>query len=367
LGAPPLWRVAVVTQGQATHLAIAAHHAILDGWSLHRLMSTIWRLYQDPTAILPPEPSRTSSIELDRNKAKSFLAKLNLEWPNIPGLTGALPFGPRRAHIKKISDTDAQTLLISARHRGESFFTSATSAVARAVAGWSNLDSVILQIAHARRGVDILPDAIGSFSDTVPIQLLSNSSAQDVRTAWSEAGKVGYPGLVDLSSMLEAAPDKGPKVASPFSISVADFKLDTTSKLDVSDLVARTATHATRIGITIWSAGEGIGISLNFPQGWISETEVERLGDLIISEMLNEAKYKHFVDTIVEQCARVPHRPAIVMGETIISYKEMERASACLAAGLFVRGIGPGSLVVIVFRFFQGLLWYRKARCKSHN
>ena len=76
------------------------------------------------------------------------------------------------------------------------------ASVARDIASWAGLDALVLQVAIARRGGEIHPDAIVSFSDTVPVRLGAHAGIADMRDAWDKAAKAGFPGLFDLHDLL---------------------------------------------------------------------------------------------------------------------------------------------------------------------
>ncbi|MFT3690097.1 amino acid adenylation domain-containing protein [Paenirhodobacter sp.] len=52
-------------------------------------------------------------------------------------------------------------------------------------------------------------------------------------------------------------------------------------------------------------------------------------------------------DLIVAQMARTPDAPAVQFGDTVLSYRELDRRSAALAGALRARGAGPGRVVAV--------------------
>ncbi len=345
---PPLLRAALITQGDATHLAVTAHHAVVDGWSLHRLIMRLWQLYEHPDTTLPGEPAVTEPAVPDAAASRRYAASVQRAWPELPGQTGASPFGPRDTVIRRLPESLTADLRHVAAIRDASLFAVATAAVARGVASWAGLDELVLQIATARRGPAIPPDAIGCFADTVPVLLPDSCSIADVRQAWGKATEAGLPGLSDLASVLGPAPDGGPRVSSPFGLSIGDFSGELPEGFELCDLVARTASHATRLGFTVWTAGSGLGIALNYPSAWIVSSAVERLIDRVSAELEMAAELHYFIDQIVTQCERTPERAAIVSVEGDISYRELSEVSRRFAAGLAHRGIGVGDIVGVL-------------------
>ena len=348
IGVAPLWRVAIITDGGMCHLAIAAHHAILDGWSLHRILEKTWRLYETPRSALPPEPDVPAIDRKDPELVAAYAVEIAEPWPTLPGLTGNVLSGPRAAVHRRLTEQDSRRVREAATSRGETYFMHVAASVARGIASWAGLDALVLQVAIARRGGEIHPDVIGSFSDTVPVRLGAHAGIADMRDAWDKAAKAGFPGLFDLHDLLGSAPDGGPKVASPFSLSVADFRTELRDGPIFSDIVARTATHATRLGFTVWRSGSGIGIALNYPPSWIAQAAAEALTDVVLEEILGSSDFAHFTDAILAQCARVPERIAIRHAGDSVSYGELEQVSARVAAGLDARGIGAGDIVGIL-------------------
>lgn len=391
LDRPPALRAALIRgpKPDEEHLAITAHHAVVDGWSLQLLARTLWALYMDPDA-RSPEP-RADVPEIQPVALADQLAwakRVELPWPSLPGLTGGPPVGPRRAVVRSV-EAPAQI----ARGAGkEQRFALVVAAFAKALGQWAGLEEVVIQVASGRREqMAGHRGAIGSFADTIPLRLdVAQVCARLVREAWDDALTHGAPGLVDLAAHLPEAPDRGPRVASPFGLSLATFRANSELGPRPSEIVARTASGATRLGLTLWLLDERLGFAINYPPAWIVAAAVEELADCLEAaldpaaldpaalgpaldpersrstaaagrpsdarvdakeaapERAPEDDPASFLEGISRQCGRSPSSLAAVSRAGTLTYAELEDRSARLASSLAARGIGPGGLVGVM-------------------
>ncbi len=339
LAAPPLLRVAVVHHGALTHLFLVAHHAVIDGWSLFLIAQRLWMLYADPVAALPPDstaPADAAHGDGDSTPIAPF--------PRLPGV-GVLD-GPRTAAIRWLAPTHTDALFAQAARLDATPFALIAASLARALGAWVGAPTVTLSVAVGRRS-PATADAVGCFAEAVPLTLPTDGDLADTVALATQRFDRARNGPAASAAH---APDGGLPVPSPFGLSVATFQAAMPAKLELLETVARTATAATRIGLTIWRSGDGLGLAVNTPTALLDETERDAVADRLVDALreAGTAAFHSCVDDILRSCRDHRSAPAVVQDTRTLTYGELEAASGRLAAGLAARGIGPGQVVAVI-------------------
>ena len=339
LAAPPLFRVALVRQHALTHLVLVAHHAVVDGWSLALLARNLWTLYADTGATLSPDATAPADAP-DGTGDSTPVAP----WPRLPG-TGGLD-GPRTAAVRWLDATQTAALLARAARLDATPFALIAASVARALGTWVGATSVTINVAVARRS-PATADAVGCFAETVPLTLPADRDVAEtvaLATQRFERARRGPAGTAGQ------APDGGLPVPSPFSLSVATFQGTPPAGVELVESVARSATAATRIGLTVWRSGDRLGLAVNTPATLLEDSARDALADVLADALRNAGtdEFHWCVDDVLRMCRDHATAPAVVQGLDTLTYRDLETASGRFAAGLDARGIGPGTIVAVV-------------------
>ncbi|MER6106172.1 AMP-binding protein [Streptomyces sp. NPDC001832] len=180
--APSLARCHVVVRPESFRIVLAAHHAILDGWSFSRLAVELMTLYCAglgmPHAELPPVPSAVQhDFVVAEQKAlnseaseRHWLDQADVE-PLLFNGPGHLP-GSQERH-----DFDVDTALVAgltgvARMLGVSVKSLALAAHAQALGVWTGRDrDIVTGVVYDTRPESVGSDvATGLFLNTLPLR-----------------------------------------------------------------------------------------------------------------------------------------------------------------------------------------------------
>lgn len=180
---PQLMRCHVVTLPGSFRICLAAHHAIIDGWSMSRVTVDLMTLYHQALGLGSrpiPEPPAAAHHELivaERTALSSAAAEKH--WmaqasvpPLLPGLRAEIP--DPSGNISFPLDADlVRRLSEVARQLGFSLKSGALAAHVRALAEWTGRErDVVTGLAFttrpARAGSDL---AAGLFLNTLPIRV----------------------------------------------------------------------------------------------------------------------------------------------------------------------------------------------------
>ncbi|MCB9549172.1 MAG: AMP-binding protein [Myxococcales bacterium] len=343
-GAAPLARVALVRQGDRTHLALATHHGVVDGWGAFLLVQRLWDLYADLDAPLPADGAGEPGPTLP-GRARP--------WPALPGRRPGPPDGPRRAWRTGLDAAATARLHARAAALDVTPFALLAAAWAQALGQWADLDALTLSIAVGGRDAGTA-DVVGCLADTVALDVAGTADltrcALGIAAAWPDVarGPAGRPA--------GPAPDGGPAVASPFGLSVATFRGQPPADVELLDVVARTATAATRLGLTVWLAGGRLGAALNAPAQAFEPAAIAALvghldAALAAASTLEVVEKTQENDALLgpfwRACAAWPAAVAVDDGRQRRTYAALADQVRGWAAGLQARGVGPGDVVAV--------------------
>lgn len=186
LGRGPLIRFLLIElPDQRWHLAVVAHHIVIDGWSLPLFVSELLALYRasGDTAALPPPPRPYRDYigwlaGRDQAGSRALWAEhlKGLDGPTLlsPSLTAATPQAgiPKRTTLRL--DGDATTALAeAARARGVTLNTLAQMAWAIMLSAFTGRSDVAFGVTVSGRpgelaGVEMM---VGMFINTVPLRV----------------------------------------------------------------------------------------------------------------------------------------------------------------------------------------------------
>ncbi|MFJ9663539.1 amino acid adenylation domain-containing protein [Streptomyces sp. NPDC101219] len=400
---PPVRAVLLREEPELAHLLLVAHHAAADGYSLNLLAEELWTVYtalhrgESPHGLpAAPEFARHAAAtthgapEADLRYWRQRLAglgePLRLPYDTPPPGTapGAPVAGPVVQHHGELGAEPTRALERLAAAHDVSLFHLLLAAYVRCLARWSGRPDIAVNVARARRedrfdGVERL---VGPLADTLPLLCRTTGGeplvalAERVRLAWLESERHAGPSSLDLAGLLPGA-GTGPRTVSPAGFSFARFpaRLADGCPVEVRATAAGTGSAATRLSLLCWSDGPVLRMAWNFPAPLFARTTVARLDREFRAELAAllapeepgaplpaPSRRDHAagaprpvpvradgsVPLIARLLARFRDRPgaiAVETGDASLTYEQLDRASARLAARLRADGVRPGDLV----------------------
>ncbi|SDP27884.1 amino acid adenylation domain-containing protein [Streptomyces sp. cf386] len=379
------------------HLLLVVHHSAADGYSLKVLCEELWSLYtalahgRSPLELPAPRAEfadyadrvtaerRSPDFTRDRQYWRSRIAEHTAAAtaPALPydGDPDALPEPPLTHHQTAVDATLTAALReLAARHE-VSLFHLLLAVYGRCLARWSGQRAVAVNVARARReaslpGIDRL---VGPLADTLPmfadvdLDEPVTALARRVQRIWHEAESHATLGSPDIAALLPAT-GPAPRTVAPAGFSFARFPVSHGSDwpVTVSPTAAATASAATRLGLLCWESDTALRLSWNHPAHLFRRETVERLAADYLGELraatgqpsaasstppvlsspgsrsLGDAG---IADRLRAQFRATPAAVAVNTASTTLTYAELDRASAALAARLRSNGVRPGDLV----------------------
>jgi amino acid adenylation domain-containing protein len=169
-----LCRMTHVADAGGATLILTIHHAIVDGWSMARVLADLQSAYQDPDWRLPPEPGMAPYLEwLARRADPSFWQRWFDRLPDWRRFVSvAADAEPRRRTLTaEIGSATVEALEALARARGVAPATLAPLAVAAVLMTAEARQATALFLTDAGRPADLpeLTGAVGMFLATIPL------------------------------------------------------------------------------------------------------------------------------------------------------------------------------------------------------
>ncbi|WP_285581685.1 non-ribosomal peptide synthetase/type I polyketide synthase [Herbidospora sp. NBRC 101105] len=337
-----------------THLVIVVSHVAADGFSLNVLGEELWTVYtalsRGTTPVLPPPGPTFAEYAAAAEPASAadlaYWTKVLTTTPEVRLPYDGDPAGPPldTVQVALTGERSAALRALAAAH-GVSLFHLLLAAYVRCLARWTGGEEVAVNVARARReirlpGVDRL---VGPLADTLPLLAAVRPGeplprlAARLRDLWQDAERHATPASADLARLLPAS--GGPRTASPASFSFARFPAaaDPDRPVEVTVTAAGTASAATRLGLLCWESGGELRFSWNFPSRLFHRATVDRLAAEHLAE-LAVGERPGLAARLRAQFKATPDAVAVDTGTTRLTYAELDRRSAALAARL--RGAG---------------------------
>ncbi|MBM4364649.1 MAG: AMP-binding protein [Deltaproteobacteria bacterium] len=310
----PLLRVAC----DGRRLALAAHHSVLDAWSLKNLAE---RLLAGDAPSEGPDWGAIPAAAA--GELKDYAQRFSDGVPVLPLGRGGDPEGPPGLVHTSV---DAAPLLARARALGVTLPALVLGAYARRFFAATGQHDVVIRVAHGRRPhrVPGIARALGPFADSLPVRLFADGPLDAVAAR-------AHAALRDLPDASSAALAGLSRADAPTGISPAGFSfplLDAdTGPHAVSRLRAAGGNGFTGLGLVAWVREGMLELSWNFLPSSMDIDEVEAFA----SGLFDEAELPGTVhDRVLRAAALWPEREAAPG----LSYAELSRRSAELAAEL---------------------------------
>ncbi|WP_040405617.1 non-ribosomal peptide synthetase [Amycolatopsis nigrescens] len=393
---PPLLRFTAVSTGAEEHrLLLTHHHLLLDGWSVPLLVRELLALYAaggDPGALTPAPAYRDylawlAAQDREATRAAWREALAGLDGPTLLASAASAPSAAPERHTAELPEGTTAALVALARRAGVTLNTVLQAAWAVLLGGLTGREDVLFGTTVSGRPPEVAGsgEMIGLFINTVPVRirldpaesfadLLSRVQAEQSRLlGHHHAGLAeiqrdagigplfdtlmvfeNYP--VDAGAVGDAQRSSGLRLANISGSDATHYPLTLIAQpgtrlrlglLYRPDLLA--AAEAERIAGRLLRLCEELAVAADRPLAGVDLlTDAERA--LLVPDPPAEtgvAGATGVVERIREHAARTPDAPAVVHGETVLSYRELHERSGRLARLLTERGVRRGALVAV--------------------
>ncbi|MFB8144974.1 non-ribosomal peptide synthetase, partial [Streptomyces parvus] len=388
----PLVRFSLLDLGRDRYrFVLTAHHVIVDGWSMAVLLRELITLYRnggDANALPPvrshrehPDWLRNRDEDASRAAWREALAGITEPCLLVPG-ADRTPVVPERLDFA-LDDAAGRALTELARSRGVSMNTVLQCAWALVLSHLTGRPDIVFGVTVSGRPPELegVENMVGLFINTVPmrVRLRPDESLADllVRAQREQVQLMDhqYLGLKDIQravgvdELFDAA-----MVFENFPRTADDADA---GALRVGDVESRNATH---YPLTLISGvGEKVGGRLVHRPDLFDAERIDAVSrtllrvlrtmadtpDLLVGrlDVLAEGERRRVLevwnDTAVEvpgvslpvlfeeRVREVPGAPAVVCGDVVLSYEELDGRVNRLARWLVLRGVGVESRVVV--------------------
>ncbi|OKJ99929.1 hybrid non-ribosomal peptide synthetase/type I polyketide synthase [Streptomyces sp. CB02400] len=379
---PPVRAVLLRQEPELAHLLLVVHHAAADGYSLNVLVEELWTsytaLWHGEPAPRPTSPAPDFARYAASTRHSGVPDAVRRYWTERLAVRGAplrLPYdgdpdapatGPIVQHHGAFDAESSAGLERLAAAHGVSLFHLLLAAYVRCLARWTGRRDVAVNVARAGRedrfdGVDRL---VGPLADTLPLLCEVDGEepvvtlAERLRRLWLESERHAGVSSLDLAGMLPGA-GAGPRTVSPAGFSFARFPAAAAPgcPVEVGATAAGTGSATTRLSLLCWADGPVLRVSWNFPAPLFERATVARLDREFREELaafvpmpgpapsaLPDGRLP-LVTRLLDRFRARPGATAVDAGEASLTYGELDRASAALAARLRAHGVRPGDLV----------------------
>lgn len=363
LEAGPLVRV--LSDGR--RLAINAHHAVLDAWSVRILMEELLRVVAaHRQGAIAPLPSLHSSLPelfsaLRRTGTPedlSALAQRVAGAPPLPLPSRADPDAPvaggAALHRRILDEHTTAAVLDTARAAGAGVPATVLAAFLHALFDATGQHDLLVRLAHGGRDVRV-PDAdrhLGAFADSLPLRArieLDDTLGTLARRVHEEIGFLLARSTVSAAQLGGSHDaEQGPVGVSPVAFSFPPAgEAQAPPGFVLRDITGRAAAGATRVTLVAFLAEGRLHLCFNYARSHVDATFAVELGARV--ERLLREGVEPLPATlhggILQRAALHPERHAV--GE--LSYGALARRTAALASRLVVEhGAGPGTRVAVL-------------------
>ncbi|MDQ0603849.1 amino acid adenylation domain-containing protein [Streptomyces canus] len=383
LARPPLLRFRLAVLGDQDHrLVLSSHHLLWDGWSAPVLVRELFQLYTsagDPTALPRVRPYRDYLAWLSRQdrEAAREAWRSALQGLDEPSLVapGEHPARQPERLVLELSEQDTEALTSTARAHGLTVSTTLQGLWAVLLGRLTGRTDVVLGATVSGRDADVpgIESMVGLFINTLPVRvrlrpeepladlLLRLQSEQSALLDHRHLGladiqrAVGHPVLFDTLLVFESYPIDDGGIARA---------------LDGPRMTGVSVRDATHYPLTLTALpGPRLTLTFSHQPSALDRSAVEDIADQLRGLITAFTKVpaspvarlgppptvenpvEHTATTVralfEEQAARTPEAPAVLHGDTVITFAELDARADRLAAALAARGAGPESVVAV--------------------
>jgi len=388
------WRVAPLIRFQvhllapgAFRLGFTEHHAILDGWSVARMVDELFAEYtgRAPAAEAPPASVLREFVSRERRvvasaRARGFWAvALEGSEPTLPAAQGTAGGEGNRLCRGTVPAGAAAAVAALARREGlplKSLLLAAHLRVLAATSGDHDVTTGV--VVNGRPEGPRAEHALGLFLNTVPcrVALAGGSWAALAREAFEWERTVLPFRRFPMAEMQRLRGGRRP-FAALFNFVHFELKDDAVARARRHTAHARAISGTSfPFAATFELAGDDLFVSLEYDAARYSDAEAEALLERYraalgamaadprapyaaapllsagerewIAARDGSAQAPAFVPVhrrVAAQAARAPAAPAVSAADGALSYAALDRASRRVAAILRARGVGPDACV----------------------
>ncbi|HEX6355794.1 non-ribosomal peptide synthase/polyketide synthase [Actinophytocola sp.] len=392
IGDASLLRFTLITEGPARHrLVLAAHHILLDGWSVALLFRELFALYADGVAGSAVRPYRDYLTWLaGRDKAtaeEAWRAALSgVDGPtHVAPDAGTIAVGEADIVVAELPDELVDRLQAVARDCEVTLNTLCQTAWAVVLGQLTGRRDVVFGSTVSGRPSD-LPGAdemIGLFINTVPVrvELTATTTVREVLAALHDQRSRlldhDHLGLADIQQATGADRALFDTTVVFDNFPMNDYKLGIPGGPEVDGITFRDTAHYPLILVV--EPGERFEVRLLFRPEVFGEDIVRRTLERVVRVLetfastvdvqmgrldtlsaeerdqvlydLNDARGEYPDASVHEvfaaQAARTPDATALIHDGSRMSYGELDAAANQLARHLTGTGLAPGQLVAV--------------------
>jgi amino acid adenylation domain-containing protein/non-ribosomal peptide synthase protein (TIGR01720 family) len=399
----PLLRLVIIRlTGTRVQVGWTCHHIVLDGWSLGQVLTDVFERYAAlttgtrPRAVARP-PFRDYLHWLRRQDQRQAQAHWRQALSGFRAPT-ALPYDrhPADAHRSESSQTIRTALTAeqttrlehAARQAGLTTSTLVQGAWALLLSRYSGDRDVVFGATVSGRPAELpgVEDIVGMFINTLPVRVQLDSGQdtlawlRELQIQQSQSRRYDYVALSQLQACSElpagrglfdsivvfenypydeaAASQAGLAIGAVDSHDTTNYPLTLGAYLagelhldlayDPQLFDAATAGQLTgRLRTLLTAIGDNPRRPLR-ELPWMSGRERRHILDKASTAAALEVPAATFPELFEAQAARTPARPALVCGEAVITYAELDARADRLARQLATLGAGPERAVAVV-------------------
>lgn len=392
---PPMFRFGLVTLAPEAHwLLFTAHHILVDGWSIRLLLLLVLRLYTDPAAVQAPRPFRDFLSWL----GEQDVAAAESAWQAV--LADAPPtLLAREARAAATVEVTAERTRVLppglaaqvaefARATGSTISSVLELAWATLLMRMTGSSDVVFGVVVSGRSPEIedIDSMVGLLFNTVPARVsvrpcesvgdalaaLHRQKSVHLRYSYPSLSRpqqlAGRPALFDTLFVVQNLP--GPR---------ADERFGPETDVRMVTAEIRDATHYP-LSMAVTPDDHSVGLRLMYRTDVFDDTAADTLFDryLRVLERMTEDERRplHRIDPLADadrerllveyndtaaelpedsvsrlfgrQALSTPDDTAIVAGEVVLSFGELNAAANRMARLLLARGAGPEHKVALL-------------------
>ncbi|MFI6100024.1 amino acid adenylation domain-containing protein [Lentzea sp. NPDC051213] len=289
-------RAVVAQEDDRAHLVLVAHHAAVDGYSLHLLCRELWLTYaadgREPA--LGPAPAEFRACVRTADPAdltwwRDQLATFPEDLP-LPYDFDSEPSPPYAAHQVRLDATATTALRERAAGEGVSLFHLLLATYARCLARWSGRPRVAVNVARSGRELRLpgITGTVGPLADTLPVACDVEPGddigtlARRLRDTWLKCEQHASLSSLDIARLLAPVPGERPRTPAPAGFSFARFPVPATPggcPADITATAAGSASAATRLSLVGWEFDGALHFSWNAPTSLFRRDTIARFAE----------------------------------------------------------------------------------------
>jgi amino acid adenylation domain-containing protein len=413
----PLLRVALLRLRADEHvLLVGMHHVVGDGWSMGVFFRELYALYaaeaRGERLRLPAPAVQYGDFAVwQRSWLAGDVLRRQLDWwrERLAGAPPALELptdrprpavsgGRGAAHLFRVPAADVRALRAVARREGATLYMVVRAALDVLLARWSGQEDLVVGSPIAGRTRVELEGLIGFFVNTLALrtELSGDPAFRELVARVREAalGAYAHQDVPFERLVEEVAPARSLSHTPLFQVMFAlqnlrDDAAPAPPGLRVERFRAATRTARFDLEVDLFEEGEELAGGVRFRTDLFDRSTVERFAEHFRALLAaagaapaercsrlrilpaEEAELLRAYGAgpahpapaggvvprlLAAQAARSPDAVAVRSGDEALTYAQLERSAAALAARLAERGAGPGAPVAVLLERGPGLL-----------